>query len=385
MWPIMKALPFSRFFSCLVLAGALLLPEESSAISLFGGERKRLYEEAVAAVQAGDLAGEQGRELAQLQHYRTAQAKMRELTRNDPEYRRDEVAELWRQAGEKSAAVADKIRSGEIAVPDPDQILAAREGGFVSLEQMETKQASEPDTPSFRPQPPEVLLRTTPTPEERAAAAEAALAASAPAAGNMATDDSMANPLFADDEEPHTPAQPSVSVAVTPIDESSETANFPKEDRLRVLVIRDWLANNKAADAVLFLESVLDHEGTAATVTTRLLYARALLACNNITAADRVLSELPRSAASDPAVRSLRAATAIRKENYPEALLELEKLWVESGRTYADALMNMTYVQFLMDPVQGRNDCIQQYKLAVERGAARDRSFERALRIEVVE
>lgn len=370
----MKNMSFRKLFLVLCLTSALL-PEVCPAISLFDGSRKRLYNEGVAAVQSGDKAGKEGRPLDQLQYYRTAQAKMRELAQKDSEYRRDEVKALWEEAGEKMSAVAAKIRAGEIVVPDPDQILAGRDGGYVSYEEMENKPATLPDAPTYRQKPPEVLLRTTATTGN---------------AQEESADEEMANPLFANAGKKERVAEQTrsqVSVVVTEVDENSEVAKFPLEDRLRVLQVRQWLESKREADAVLVLESVLEKEGEATTITTRLLYARALLACGNFLRAGMVLEALPKRKAveSDPMVRSLRAAVAIAKENYPEALFQLEQLWNESGKTYADALVDMTYVQFLMDPVLYRKDCIEQYRLAVERGAARDRAFERTLQIDVVE
>lgn len=368
-------MPFRKLLLGFILISALL-PADCPAISLFDGSRKRLYNEGVAAVQSGDKAGKEGRPLDQIQFYRTAQAKLRELAQKDAEYRRDEVKALWEEAGEKMSAVAAKIRAGEIVVPDPDQILAARDGGYVSYEEMDGKPATMPDVPTFRQKPPEVLLRTTATTTGEAQ--------------DDTADEEMANPLFANTGKKETPAVSTgsrVSVVVTEVDENSAVAKFPLEDRLRVLLIRQWLESKREADAVLVLESVLEKEGEATSVTTRLLYARALLACGNFLRAGMVLEALPKRKAveTDPMVRSLRAAVAIAQENYPEALFQLEQLWNESGKTYADALVDMTYVQFLMDPVLYRKDCIEQYRLAVERGAARDRAFERTLQIEVVE
>ena len=143
------------------------------------------------------------------------------------------------------------------------------------------------------------------------------------------------------------------------------------------------IKSGQASEAVILLEDVLEvePEGPNA-VAARVLLVRALMECRNVQRAAAELSALPESANSDPAVRSLRAATAISQGRFPEAILQLHLL-VSENPAWADAWTDLAWAYFLMDPEANRISSISYYRNALTRGARRDQELERRLRVKI--
>ena len=164
--------------------------------------------------------------------------------------------------------------------------------------------------------------------------------------------------------------------------EAEPVAVPPEEDLRNARVFLDMLREARATDAVLLLEDRLEEEGPAASLRTRVMYARALVQCANYRRAADVLAELPKEAESDPAVRSLRAAVAVGNDDLAEALLQLSLLLGEHPG-YADAYVDLAFVYLLLDPVNNRELAIGNYKAGLEHGAKRDGRLEKALDVAI--
>ena len=188
---------------------------------------------------------------------------------------------------------------------------------------------------------------------------------------------------------PETPA-PTPAPTPTPAPEppaptpAQTPAAATREDvapKLRALAA--MIKSGQASEAVILLEDVLEvePEGPNA-VAARVLLARALMECRNAQRAAAELSALPESANSDPAVRSLRAATAISQGRFPEAILQLHLL-VSENPAWADAWTDLAWAYFLMDPEANRISSISYYRNALTRGARRDQELERRLRVKI--
>ena len=156
----------------------------------------------------------------------------------------------------------------------------------------------------------------------------------------------------------------------------------PEEDLRNARAFLDMLREARATDAVLLLEDRLEEAGSAASLRTRLMYARALVQCANFRRAADVLAELPKESEADPSVRSLRAAVAVGTDDLAEALLQLTLL-LRDHPGYADAYVDLAYVYLLLDPVNNREAAVANYKAGLENGAKRDGRLESALEVTI--
>ena len=244
------------------------------------------------------------------------------------------------------------------------------------------KEASERVTPAPEPEP-----QPAPAP------ASAHEPAPAPAPAPVPTPAQTQAPKPTPAPEPPAPAPaPAPAPTPTPAPEPPAPAPTPsqtpaaatREDvapKLRALAA--MIKSGQASEAVILLEDVLEvePEGPNA-VAARVLLARALMECRNAQRAAAELSALPESANSDPAVRSLRAATAISQGRFPEAILQLHLL-VSENPAWADAWTDLAWAYFLMDPEANRISSISYYRNALTRGARRDQELERRLRVKI--
>ena len=178
-----------------------------------------------------------------------------------------------------------------------------------------------------------------------------------------------------------TPAPEPPAPAPAPSQTSAAATREDVAPKLRALAA--MIKSGQASEAVILLEDVLEvePEGPNA-VAARVLLARALMECRNAQRAAAELSALPESANSDPAVRSLRAATAISQGRFPEAILQLHLL-VSENPAWADAWTDLAWAYFLMDPEANRISSISYYRNALTRGARRDQELERRLRVKI--
>lgn len=380
----MKRTP-SRLFSVFAAAALLLAPAPSPAWSLFGSEESDLLEKADADFDAAMQAGREGRVMDQLDGLTRAAYAYGNLAKDYPTFKTDHVKARYQEAVSSLTSLNDRIRSGEIAVPDPDSASRGDGRGFVSLD---TERPAEPTDLSSASHGMPELVRTgsaAPTvPEESApAAAPAPDQPQAPApepVRDARLVESVPNPFYVGPADSDAPSA-SVEVRLAAMDEPE--VRDPEEEARMARVFLDMIRSSQATDAVILLEDELE-KSAEPPLSFRLLYIRALLQRRNYALAEEEFGKIPPESASDPAVRSLRAATCVARGDLNRAMLELHTL-LEEHPSYADAYVNMAYVVFLMDPVGNRSSAIEYYHVALENGAARDTRLEAELGVRIGE
>ena len=151
---------------------------------------------------------------------------------------------------------------------------------------------------------------------------------------------------------------------------------------MQLRAVAEMIRTARAPDAVILLEDIVRAPGAEPPVEARVLLARALLECGNYRRAVEELDAVPDRAASDPAVRTLRAAAFLASGRPQEAFLQLDLLLGERP-DWSDAYVDCAYVMFLIDPRGNRDDAIEFYRNGLSRGARRDPRLERELGIRV--
>ena len=378
----MKRTP-SRLFSIFAAAALLLAPAPSPAWSLFGSEESDLLEKADADFDAAMQAGREGRVMDQLDGLTRAAYAYGNLAKDYPTFKTDHVKARYQEAVSSLTSLNDRIRSGEIAVPDPDSASRGDGRGFVSLD---TERPAEPTDLSSASHGMPELVRTgsaAPTvPEESAPApAPAPDQPQAPApepVRDARLVESVPNPFYVGPADSDAPSA-SVEVRLAAMDEPE--VRDPEEEARMARVFLDMIRSSQATDAVILLEDELE-KSAEPPLSFRLLYIRALLQRRNYALAEEEFGKIPPESASDPAVRSLRAATCVARGDLNRAMLELHTL-LEEHPSYADAYGNMASVGFLMDPVGNRSPAIASYHAALEHGAARATRLEAELGVRI--
>ena len=379
-----NALPL---LSALALLAAFA-PAPARAWSLFGSSAEaKLLERADAAYAAAEKAAGAGNLMEELESLYSARSAYQRLSDEYPDYRADHVSQRLDAAAMLISAVSASLESGEGAIPDPAaaDARAAEPGAPMAP----AAAAPPPDAPAFRTPIP-VLVQTD---DGKPRPADAEPPPPAPARDeDPSISAAIPNPFFREPAAgPDAGAAPapaateggaSATVEVT-LREAAPPAAVPPETDLRnARVFLDMVREAQATDAVLLIEDRLAEEGEAASLRLRLMYARALVQCRNYRRASDVLAELPKEAESDPAARTLRAATAVGLGNLDEAVLQLSLLLGEHPE-YADAYVDLAYVYVLLDPAGNRDAAIANYKAGLEHGARRDPDLERALAVRV--
>ena len=145
-----------------------------------------------------------------------------------------------------------------------------------------------------------------------------------------------------------------------------------------------YLKSNRAAEAVVLLDSLLGDDPAQAPAYHRLLLARALVASGNYVRAIFLLDPLVQQTPNDPAVLTLAAGAHFAHGNAFTALQYLDQL-VKAHPRYADGYINLAYVRFAMDPEANRDEAVIYYRHALSFGAERDRRLESELGIRIEE
>ena len=367
---------------------ALLAAAPARAWSLFGSSaEEKLLRRADEAYDAAMEAAEKEDRLSELQLLSSARSGYQRLADEYPSYRAEHVSQRLDAVVLLADSVSAAIDSGESAIADPAAGTArAAEPGAP----MAAPDSTDPGAPAFR-YPVPALVRT----EDAPAPAPAAEPAPVPEEDDPSLAAAIPNPFFreaaspepepAPSPSPKAPAESvgeaSASVEVT-LRETVPAAVPPEEDLRNARAFLDMLREARATDAVLLLEDRLEEEGSAASLRTRLMYARALVQCANFRRAADVLAELPKESEADPSVRSLRAAVAVGTDDLAEALLQLTLL-LRDHPGYADAYVDLAYVYLLLDPVNNREAAVANYKAGLENGAKRDGRLESALEVTI--
>ena len=378
-------------FSAVALL-ALLAPAPARAWSLFGSSaEEKILARADEAYDAAMKAAEANDPVTELQLLASARSGYQRLFDEYPSFREDHVSQRLNAVAMLSESVSAAIGTGESAISDPATGAArAAEPGAP----MAAPGSPDPAAPAFR-YPVPALVRTD---DGSKADAEADAKPAAPEADDPSLAAAIPNPFFRplaapEPGEAAAPApapaegasaeEPAATVEVTLREAAQQPAAVsPEEDARNARVFLDMIREARATDAVLLLEDRIEEEGSAATLRTRIMYARALVQCANYRRAADVLAELPKEAEGDPAVRSLRAAVAVGNDDLPEALLQLSLLLGEHEE-YADAYVDLAFVYYLLDPEHNREIAIEHYKTGLERGAKRDGRLERALDVTI--
>lgn len=364
--------PVSALVSLFLLAAFALAPAPAAAWP-FGGEKARLLEKADAEYEAAKAAGQRFEVVTQLTELRKALGSYRQLSAQYPDYEKERVAGRMREVAFTLGSIEEKVRRGEIALPAEDLAAASQPVGGVSAEAVDGKKPTDPDVPAYRRPIPQ-LVRMGETPP---AAGDAPAAPAAPPADPVWLSEGIPNPLAAGAPAPARP--------FSPLPEAGAPAAGPApEDPARLARFANMIRAERAPAAVMELEDLLEKEGPAASVGTRAMFVRALLACGNYERAADEAKSIPASADADPAVRLLRVAVAVSRDNLMEAQRQLDRLVTEHP-DYSDAYVDFAYVTFLSDPrnPEMREMAVIYYKTALQRGAKRDSRLEEELGIRV--
>ena len=401
--------PFPSAAAAALAAALAFSPLQSRAWSIFSSEQSRRFEAAEAAAAAAEEARREGRVMDEIEFLSEAGRTLASLADGFPDYKADEVFAMRVANAERMRTLMTAVRSGEIAVPEPDA--AWRGEDAASVEQPADRGESADDGPAFRqgiPQLVRVEAPAAPAPqaEEKAAPEGAGSGAEAAQPLDAETERRLSspieNPFFKGDAaapapDAVPPAGPSVSVTVSespasapdialatlpPLDEAA--GDEREGERLRYRAIAEKIRTARAPDAVIELEDILESEGDRAPLAARVLFARALLECRNYRRAREALDSIPPFADADPSVRSLRAATFLATGKLEEALLQLDLLLGEHPE-WSDAYVDCAYVMLLLNPRENREDAIWNYRKGLCHGARRDARLERELGIKVGE
>ena len=367
-----------RFPFALTLAAALALAPSSAPALFGGGEKARLLEKADAEYAAAQAAAARRETVTQMTALRKAAATYRQLRSQYPDYEAAAVSDRLRDVTYTLGALDEKVRRGELALP-ADELSASAQGvPAASSAAIDGKRPTEAAAPDYR-RPIPTLVRT-----DAAPAAAPAAPAAAPAADAGWMREAIPNPLFADSAPGASSAAGAAAARPAALAAGSGAVVPAPDDPARLARFSNMIRAGRATDAVVELEDVLDAEGAGASVGTRTLFARALLACGNYARAADALQAVPPEADGDPSVLSLRAVSAVAQGDLPRAQLLLDRL-VTAFPDFSDAYVDFAYVTFLSDPQsrENRDVAVTYYRTALMRGAKRDPRLEEELGIHV--
>ena len=372
----MKMLPaFGKVVALAIFVSACL---PADALALFGRERSRLLKEADLTYEEAQAAGSEGRILDEIASLSDARALYGRLLEAHPGYRTAYADAQFKRCGAHLRIIAARIKSGEIAIPEPDAIMQGEGEGYVSPETLQ----AEPSVPGYRtPIPPlvdveamerkQAEVATTNTDGSSSNAATIQITTAVPPSTDYSK--KMASPAS---EWPQTDE----AVNEAPRSQSSiETADAS----MRIRIIHELIASGKASEAVLLLEDLIEKENERDSETMRLLLVQALLECRNYRRAENELAPLMRAQPPNPAARSFASAIALQKDNLAEAMYQMDRL-LHDYPAYSDAYVNMAYLYYMMNPKTNREMAIICYRSALAFGSKRDPAFETALGIEII-
>ena len=418
---------FSALSAAAVAVAAF--PSPVGAWSLFSGERSRLWHDIGEAREKADAERDEGRVMGEIEALSDVGRMLSEMADRFPEYKAGEVASFRAEVADRMRELMSGVRSGEIAVPEPDAAWRGEDAAAVS--NPAAKGASGPaEGPAFRLGIPDLVRvdsRAAPDPAaDRPAPAPGEFPAAEVPAPSPAEDDlspdllrlrsSIPNPFFDGASAPFGPpdasglpppplpappapsaaaspappspapaapaAEPSISVSVRPSSIPVSPSFSDDDPAVQLRAVAEMIRTARAPDAVILLEDIVRAPGAEPPVEARVLLARALLECGNYRRAVEELDAVPDRAASDPAVRTLRAAAFLASGRPQEAFLQLDLLLGERP-DWSDAYVDCAYVMFLIDPRGNRDDAIEFYRNGLSRGARRDPRLERELGIRV--
>lgn len=382
------------------LAATLALasvPRTSAAFSLFSSEESRRLDAAAEAVEAADEARAAGRVMDEIEFLSEAGRTLASLSGDFPDYKADKVFEMRKANAERLRELMSALRSGEIAVPEPDAAWRGEDAASVAKPAERDEALS--DAPAFRLGIPELVRVESPetpaAPEaesgekvEEGAAPDGGQAGLADAAAQRRIESPIPNPFFTEEDgnaaESGAEAVQAVSGETASVAVAAAESDANGELDTDLKAVAEMIRTARAPDAVLLLEDIIESAGDRTPLAARILFARALLECRNYPRARATLDALPAYADSDPSVRSLRAAVNLATGRTTEALLQLDQLIAENPE-WSDAYIDCAYVMFLLNPEENRDEAISYYRTGLSFGARRDARLERELGVKVGE
>ena len=386
-----------NIFATTFMAAAIFCASESHAFLGIGGEKARALKEADAVFNTAEEARLDGRLLDEMSGLVDARALYGKVYEKFPNFKTDHVVGRFDYCTLRVRAITSDVKKGEVSIPDADIIAEGGGKGYVSNVgpgSVDAEIASVLAPTPARAQPAASAPAPAPAPASAAASApKPAAAASAPAepaSARKKTDDgakgaSSSSGGAAANARPAARQNQDALKAVAAAAEGGTVvfseAALVDGDAARAKVIEEFIADGDAAEAVMTVEDYIERDGKSVNAKTRLLLVRALMEARNYNRASVEIKKLISDSESpSPAMRSLASAIAFQKGELPEAMLHLDRLVAEYP-DYADAYVNMAYLYYMMEP--DAQLAVMSYREALQSGAKRDISFEKALKITV--
>lgn len=326
-YDFLKKFIFSVAFITLLSAS-----NHANAWSLFGSEKKDNLEKANQTYDLAIQANQEGRVADAMALLSDARGQYSSLLNEHPDYETEHVTMRLNTCSQQMQIIKDKIVSGEVILPAPDQIVA---------EQGNTTTTTPIDLNINKEENEGVVVKKTNSSTSTTTDKNAHLLNSA-----YSTNNPLAN------------------------------AN----DETRILLINSMLDSGKATDAIFHIDEIIEVEKENTSIAVRCLYVKALISVGNKTMAEAQLKFLTSQSPDNPSVISLAAALAVANGDPMEALLQLDKI-IKNHPQYAEVRINYAYILLMMDPAAYREAAIDSYKIALSNGAKRDTNLERNLNI----
>lgn len=336
----MKNSFFNKFLFSIAFITLLTIPNDANAWLFFGSEKKDSLEKADATYEMAITAGKEGRANDAMVLLSDARGQYSSILNTYPEYETEHVTERLNICAQQMQIIKDKIISGEIAVPSPEEVVAGNGS-----------------TPTTAP-----INIEKPAKEEKGVVVE------------------KSNSNTPKEEESKHSTDTTKNATSYTYSSNNPLANG--SEATRVMLINSMLDSNKTTDVIFYIDEIIENEGDKTPLSIRCLYIKALISVGNKTMAAAQLEILERIAPKDPSVRSLSAALAVANGDAMDAMLQLDKL-IEENPNYAEARVNFAYLLLMMDPSTHRNAAIDSYKLALKLGAKRDPNLEKNLNIKM--
>lgn len=368
-----------------------LTPQTSQAF--FGREKSRLLDAAKETFEAAQQAREERRFLDELSLLTDAKAQFTRLYSRYPKYEPEFVQQHVAKCSLRIVSINARIRSGEIQLPNPDEIVQGAGKGFVSSgvsPETEPTQATAGGMPMpplvpleevVKPAPKESAPRVLQEKPEAVAPVEKTPVAVKPAEKKVAEKASKKKEKAKGARE----ADVAASEEAEDVDgaQSPMVTEFLKApDAQRAHILEALLEKEGAAQVMMLLEDVIEQEGEKATELTRSWFVKSLILCRNTPRAKMEMMALKEAYPNSPSTLSLAATAAIQRGDLVEAIFELDQL-IKRFPAYSDAYVNLAYAHFMLDPEKNRQMAAVYYESALSYGAKRDAQLEELLNIRI--
>ncbi len=339
----MKFTLFKKLLFIAALSSLCILPNDANAWSIFGGEKKKLLEQANDTYGLAEKARMEGRANDAMAFLSDARGQYLSLLNTYPEYETELVTERLNTCNQQMKIIKEKIVSGEISVPTPEQVTAGLGSATTSAPII-----FEEENPATKANEDGTIVDKT-----QSKKTQPELAENEPQTGNAYDQNSFY---------------------------SSNNPLANANEQTCITLINGMIDSGKTTDAIFFIDEIIESKGDATPLSIRCLYVKALISVGNKTMATSQIEALKKAYPNDASVRSLIAALAIANGEPLTAMVQLDKIIKENPK-YAEAHLNYAYLLLMMEPATYRDAAIDCYKLALKLGAKRDLILERNLNI----